>query len=61
MEYEHPVAGPVRQARQAARFSETPQPDVMPAPLLGAQSREVLAGVGLDVDALIAAGVTSEP
>ena len=45
-EYEHPKAGRLRQARAAARFSETPPAIRRPAPGLGEHSREILAELG---------------
>jgi crotonobetainyl-CoA:carnitine CoA-transferase CaiB-like acyl-CoA transferase len=45
-EYEHPTAGRLRQARAAARFSETPPAIRRPAPGLGEHSREILAELG---------------
>jgi crotonobetainyl-CoA:carnitine CoA-transferase CaiB-like acyl-CoA transferase len=45
-EYEHPKAGRLRQARAAARFSETPPAIRRPAPALGEHSREILAELG---------------
>jgi crotonobetainyl-CoA:carnitine CoA-transferase CaiB-like acyl-CoA transferase len=59
-EYDHPVAGRVRQPRPAARFDVTPAAIRAAAPLLGEHSRAILAEAGLDrreIDALVAAGV----
>jgi crotonobetainyl-CoA:carnitine CoA-transferase CaiB-like acyl-CoA transferase len=53
----HPAAGPLRQARPAARFSVTEAAPGRPAPALGAETREVLAKAGLseaDIDRLVA-------
>jgi crotonobetainyl-CoA:carnitine CoA-transferase CaiB-like acyl-CoA transferase len=45
-EVEHPKAGRLRQARNAARFSETPAAIRLPAPALGEHTGEVLAELG---------------
>ncbi len=49
----HPHAGPMRQARPAARFEGTPT-DLLrqPAPLLGEQTDEILADLGLSAATL---------
>ena len=52
--------GEVRQARPAARFSETPSEIRGPAPKLGEQSKSILAGLGYSAEEtqkLIDAGV----
>jgi crotonobetainyl-CoA:carnitine CoA-transferase CaiB-like acyl-CoA transferase len=62
VEIDHPVAGPLRQARPAPRFSATPTSFRHPAPRLGENSREVLESIGLsetEIEALTADGVTS--
>ena len=41
-EYDHPQAGRLRQARNAARFSGTPAGIRRPAPALGEHTEEVL-------------------
>ena len=47
-ELDHPQAGRRRQARTPARFSGT-QPELRhPAPILGGQTREILAEAGMD-------------
>ena len=46
-ESEHPVAGPIRQTRPAARFSETPTEFRRHAPGVGEHTREVLQELGL--------------
>ncbi|MEQ8484182.1 MAG: CoA transferase [Pseudomonadales bacterium] len=56
-EYEHPVAGRIRQPRPAARFDRTPAGIQRPAPVLGEHSREIVTELGLDADALAGAGV----
>lgn len=63
-EYEHPIFGRTRQFGNVIDFSETPEREHFPAPLVGQHSREVLDGIGLaqkDIDGLIAAGVVYEP
>jgi crotonobetainyl-CoA:carnitine CoA-transferase CaiB-like acyl-CoA transferase len=45
-EARHPAAGRLRQARNAARFSETPAAIRRPAPALGEHTQEVLAELG---------------
>ncbi len=60
-EYDHPIAGRIRQPRPAARFDRTPAAIARPAPALGEHSREILASLGLDADALVAAGVVTVP
>jgi crotonobetainyl-CoA:carnitine CoA-transferase CaiB-like acyl-CoA transferase len=54
---EHPLAGPLREPRQAARFSTTSQELGGPAPAFGEHSDEVVTELGLDAVALRAAGV----
>jgi crotonobetainyl-CoA:carnitine CoA-transferase CaiB-like acyl-CoA transferase len=54
-ESEHPVAGRLRQARPAARFSGTPAGIRSGAPALGEHTREVLSALGYsgaEIDAL---------
>lgn len=56
----HPTAGPIRQARPAARFSATPPEEAPLAPLYGEHTNEVLSGLGYTperIEALRAAGV----
>ena len=57
IEREHPVAGPMREPRPAARFSGTPQAAGAPAPTYGEHSDEIVGALGLDAAALRAAGV----
>jgi crotonobetainyl-CoA:carnitine CoA-transferase CaiB-like acyl-CoA transferase len=45
-EYEHPQAGRLRQARNAARFAGTPASIRRPAPVLGHHTDEVLTEIG---------------
>ncbi len=52
--YHHPAAGPLRQARPAARFSATPGAVTRGAPALGEHTAEILAELGLDADDLAA-------
>lgn len=59
VEYDHPVAGPVRQARPAARFSRTPPQIRHGAPALGQHTDAILAEAGLEtgeIERLRAAG-----
>jgi len=56
----HEGFGEVRQARPAAQFDVTTINQLTPAPRLGQHTREVLAGIGYDgnaIDQLIADGV----
>ncbi|RMD81041.1 MAG: CoA transferase [Candidatus Dadabacteria bacterium] len=46
LEREHPSAGPLREARPAARFSATPAPGGPPAPQPGEHTDAVLAELG---------------
>jgi crotonobetainyl-CoA:carnitine CoA-transferase CaiB-like acyl-CoA transferase len=46
VETEHPLAGRLRQARSAARFSRTPASNRHGAPRLGEHTREILAELG---------------
>jgi crotonobetainyl-CoA:carnitine CoA-transferase CaiB-like acyl-CoA transferase len=45
-EYDHPQAGRLRQARNAARFAGTPASIRLPAPALGAHTEAVLGEIG---------------
>jgi crotonobetainyl-CoA:carnitine CoA-transferase CaiB-like acyl-CoA transferase len=45
-EYDHPQAGRLRQARNAARFAGTPASIRRPAPVLGQHTEEVLTELG---------------
>ncbi|MEQ8485899.1 MAG: CoA transferase [Pseudomonadales bacterium] len=46
-ELDHPVAGRLRDARPAPRFSETPAAPGAPAPTVGQHTRDILAELGL--------------
>ena len=46
VESEHPVAGPMRQPRPAARFDVTPPSLRLPAPRLGEHTAEILGELG---------------
>lgn len=58
-EYDHPVAGRIRQPRPAARFDKTPAGMQRHAPVLGEHTAELLAELGLDAAALAAQGVVA--
>ncbi len=51
-EFDHPHAGPMRQARPAARFEGTPAALRRSAPLLGEHSEEILREVGFEPRAI---------
>ena len=60
---EHPIAGPVRQARHAAQFAATPASIRTAAPGLGENTDEILAEIGLSGDEireLRSAGIAGE-
>jgi len=50
LEFEHPVAGPMRQARPPARFGETPAEIFRCSPEHGEHTREVLGEAGYSDD-----------
>jgi len=50
LEFDHPFAGPMRQARPPARYSETPAGIFRHSPELGEHTREVLEELGLSWD-----------
>lgn len=54
MQYDHPIAGPLRQARPAPRFSATPTEVRLGAPGLGEHTDEVLTEIGLSQDTIAA-------
>ena len=59
-EYDHPIAGRIRQPRPAARFDKTPSSIQRPAPGLGEHSAEILTELGYaeeDIARLVAHGV----
>lgn len=60
-ELDHPVAGRLRDARPAPRFSETPAAPGAPAPTVGQHTREILAELGLggSIDDLYQRGIVS--
>ena len=56
----HPVAGPIRQARPAARIDRTPARIRGPAPELGSDTVAILGELGVssaEIDELVASGV----
>lgn len=62
VEIDHPVAGRLRQANPAPRFSKTPTSFRLPAPMLGADSHQILGHIGLsdeEIEQLASDGVTS--
>ena len=64
VEYDHPVAGRLRQARPAAQFSETPAGVRHGGPALGEHNDALLAELGLDeteIAGLREAGVIGAP
>lgn len=60
-EYDHPVAGRIRQPRPAAQFDRTPAEMTRHAPVLGEHSLEILAELGIDAGPLLAAGAVGAP
>ena len=58
-EYEHPVAGRIRQPRPAARFDKTPASMQRHAPTLGEHNVELLRELGFDAERLAADGVVT--
>ena len=59
VEEDHPVAGPTRQARPAARFDVTPAQIQRPAPVVGQDSVAILEELGFDdaeVESLLDSG-----
>jgi len=56
-EFDHPVAGRIRQPRPAARFDRTPAGMQRHAPVLGEHSDEILTELGFDPVDLRAEGV----
>jgi crotonobetainyl-CoA:carnitine CoA-transferase CaiB-like acyl-CoA transferase len=54
VEYDHPVAGRLRQTRAAARFERTPAAHRFGAPTLGQHTDEILREAGLADDAIAA-------
>ena len=60
VEHDHPHAGPLRQARPAARFEGTPTEIRNGAPLLGEHTYDILREVGYedgDIGTMVAAGI----
>ena len=62
VESEHPHAGPMRQARPAARFDVTPAEIRLPAPDLGEHTHEILTEIGLspaEIDVACRTGIAA--
>jgi len=59
VERDHPLAGRTREPRPAARLAATPQEIGRPAPGHGEHTREIVEELGLDAEALRAAGAIS--
>ena len=60
-ELDHPIAGPLRDARSAPRFTGTPAQPGAAAPSVGQHTREILAeiGMGRETDELLKRGIVS--
>ncbi|MEM6381409.1 MAG: CaiB/BaiF CoA-transferase family protein [Pseudomonadota bacterium] len=61
--YDHPTAGNVKVVGPSVSFSETPASIEKPAPLVGQHTREILAELGYQndaIEALIASGAAGE-
>jgi crotonobetainyl-CoA:carnitine CoA-transferase CaiB-like acyl-CoA transferase len=61
---QHPTEGPLRMPGVPTMFSKSPADIGGPAPRLGEHSRDILRAAGYAteaIDALVAAGITSEP
>jgi crotonobetainyl-CoA:carnitine CoA-transferase CaiB-like acyl-CoA transferase len=56
-EFDHPVAGRIRQPRPAARFDKTPAEITRQAPVLGQHTQEILEELGIDSAAMRKKGV----
>lgn len=59
VEYDHPVAGPLRQTRRPMRFDGSSDEAPKPAPALGEHTRAALADIGYsaaEIDTLMARG-----
>jgi crotonobetainyl-CoA:carnitine CoA-transferase CaiB-like acyl-CoA transferase len=54
LEYDHPVAGPIKNIGSAVKLSATPPGMRMPPPSLGQHNEEVLAGLGMSVAEIVA-------
>lgn len=50
---DHPMVGPLKYPGGPFKMGETPAQIVMPAPLLGQHTREILEGLGYDNDSLL--------
>ncbi|HEV3187695.1 MAG TPA: CoA transferase [Acidimicrobiales bacterium] len=60
VEYDHPLIGPIRQPRAVPKFTSMSDVELVPAPGLGNDSKEILIELGLNgttIDELIASGV----
>jgi crotonobetainyl-CoA:carnitine CoA-transferase CaiB-like acyl-CoA transferase len=61
-EYDHPVLGRLAQPRPSAQFEDAADIDILPAPMPGQDTDEILAGAGFaaeEVNSLRTAGIVA--